>query len=76
MTLRKLLHMKLMSMKKNCESRKKSFQVLCSLPGLTPKQVVKATRLIGQEAAKLDLFLSMLDDYKVIFARQEIDDSN
>ena len=28
---------------KNCESRKKLFQVLCSLPGLTPEQVVKGT---------------------------------
>ena len=56
--------------------RKDLFQVLCTLPDLTPEQVVKATRLIGQDAVKMDLFLSMPDNYKVIFAQQEIERPN
>lgn len=57
----------------SCDKRKQLFQVLCKLPGLNAEEVVKATRLIGQDIAKMDLFYTMPDDYKVIFARQEID---
>ncbi|XP_056697241.1 uncharacterized protein [Spinacia oleracea] len=57
-------------------NRKELFQILCALPGLTPEQVVKATRLIGQDTAKMDLFFPMPDDYKVIFVRQKIDGSH
>ncbi|KNA24781.1 hypothetical protein SOVF_012650 isoform B [Spinacia oleracea] len=57
-------------------NRKELFQILCALPGLTPEQVVNATRLIGQDTAKMDLFFPMPDDYKVIFVRQEIDGSH
>lgn len=59
-----------------CEKRKQLFQVLCALPNLTPDQVVKATRLIGQDVAKMDLFFTMPDDFKAIFARQEIEGNN
>ncbi|KAL2902420.1 hypothetical protein RDABS01_027502 [Bienertia sinuspersici] len=50
------------------EKRKQLFEVLCALPGLTPMQVVKATHLIDQDAAKMDSFFSMPDDFQVIFA--------
>ncbi|KMT08696.1 hypothetical protein BVRB_6g139690 [Beta vulgaris subsp. vulgaris] len=59
-----------------CDKRKSLFEVLCKLPGLSSDQVVKATRLIGQDIAKMDLFLAMPDDFKVIFAQQEIDGAN
>ena len=60
--------MKLMSMKK-IVNRGRNYSKFFA-------HVLKVTRLIGQEAAKLDMFLSMPNDCKVIFTRQEIDNSN
>ncbi|KAL2930906.1 Uncharacterized protein RDABS01_036316, partial [Bienertia sinuspersici] len=58
------------------EKRKQLFQLLSTLSSLTTEQIVKATRLIGQDTAKMDLFFSMPDDFKVIFAQQEISGAN
>ncbi|WCJ18874.1 hypothetical protein M5689_001190 [Euphorbia peplus] len=56
----------------NNNRRKHLFQVIVALPRLNQEEVVMATRLIGLDPAKLDLFYSMPDTYKVIFAQQEI----
>ncbi|CAO2813872.1 unnamed protein product [Amaranthus hypochondriacus] len=58
-----------------CDKRTHLFPKLCTLPGLSPEEVVKATRLIGQDTSVMDLFYTMPDEFKVIFARQEIDGS-
>ncbi|KAL2931843.1 hypothetical protein RDABS01_037253, partial [Bienertia sinuspersici] len=58
------------------EKRKQLFQLLSTLSGLTTEQIVKDTRLIGQDTAKMDLFFTMPDDFKVIFAQQEISGAN
>lgn len=57
------------------ELRKKLFSALMKLPGLSPLDVVKAARSIGQDDRKVEVFFSMPDDYKVMFAHLEIDAS-
>ncbi|KAL2929993.1 KaiC-like protein 2 [Bienertia sinuspersici] len=58
------------------EKRKQLFQLLSTLSDLTTLQIVKATRLIGQDTVKMELFFTMPDDFKVIFAQQEISGAN
>lgn len=58
------------------ELRKKLFSVLMNLPGLSPMDVVKAARTIGQDDRKVEVFFSMPDDYKVMFAHIEIESSD
>ncbi|CAO2830715.1 unnamed protein product [Amaranthus hypochondriacus] len=55
------------------EHRKKLFSVLMNLPGLSPVEVVKAARSIGQDDKKVQVFFSMPDEYKIIFVHLEIE---
>lgn len=57
------------------EQRKKLFSVLMKLPGLSPLEVVRAARSIGQDDRKVEVFFSMPDDYKVMFAHLEFETS-
>ena len=51
------------------EKRTNLFGVLSSLQELTPIEVVKATKIIGLDDRKVEIFFSVLDESKVMFVR-------
>lgn len=55
------------------ELRKKLFSVLMNFSGFFFMDVVKVVRIIGQDDRKVEVFFSMLDDYKVMFVYIEIE---